>query len=164
MALVLFLFTALFAFAQEQHRCAACHVDVVSDFKTHEHAKRGMDCAICHGASEKHRTSVGNVPPDNVAAPNTVSKLCGACHSLETQQYESSAHFRVYTSGKKVKTANCTSCHGNHAVRPIAAQAANCQRCHTTTPPACKKTPVSGIARVSCMGCHARHTLETSSQ
>ena len=55
MALILFFFTALFAFAQEPHRCAACHVDVVSDFKTHEHSKRGMDCAICHGASESRQ-------------------------------------------------------------------------------------------------------------
>lgn len=160
MAIILLLFAALSAaWAQEPHRCAACHAESVADFKTHKHAASNMDCGICHGPSEKHRTSVGNVPPDQVAAPSEVSKLCGNCHLAEKQQYESSAHGRVYTSGKKVRTANCNTCHGHHALRPWAAQVENCQRCHTTLPASCKEKPTSVNARVSCMSCHARHTL-----
>lgn len=164
MALILVFFAALAGFAQEPHRCAACHEESVADFKSHKHASSGMDCGICHGPSEKHRTSVGNIPPDQVAAPAEVSKLCGNCHLAEKQQYESSAHGRVYGSGKKVKTANCNTCHGNHAVRPLARQAANCQRCHTALPASCKATPLSLNPRVACMSCHARHTLTVSSR
>ncbi len=150
------------AAAQEPHRCAACHAETVTDFQSHRHAKSGLDCGICHGASEKHRTSVGNVPPDNVAAPSEVSKLCGNCHLAEKQQYEASAHGRVYASGKKVKTANCNTCHGQHALKPWASQVANCQRCHETLPTSCKATPTSVNTRVACMSCHARHTLAVS--
>ncbi len=164
MALILLVLAALAAFPQE-HRCAACHAEQVTDFQSHKHAKSaGMDCGICHGASDKHRTSVGNVPPDNVAAPAEVSKLCGNCHLGERQQYESSAHGAVYKTGKKVKTANCTTCHGHHALRPWAAQVATCNRCHESLPAACKATPVSVNARVACMSCHARHTLAVSSR
>ena len=162
MALIFLLLTALAAFAQEPHRCAACHIESVADFKTHTHASSGIDCGICHGPSEKHRTSVGNVPPDQVAAPADVSKLCGNCHLAEKQQYENSAHGRVYTNGKKVRTANCNTCHGHHALRPWAAQSANCQRCHTTLPASCKEKPLSVNSRVACMSCHARHTLAVS--
>lgn len=162
MALIFLWLTGLVAFGQEPHRCAACHEETVADFKSHKHANSGMDCGICHGPSEKHRTSVGNVPPDQVAAPSEVSKLCGNCHLAEKQQYESSAHGRVYTNGKQVKTANCNTCHGNHALRPWAAMVENCQRCHTTLPASCKAKPLSVNARVSCMSCHARHTLAVS--
>jgi hypothetical protein len=162
-ALILLLLASLSALAQEPaHRCAACHSEAVADFKTHRHAASGLDCGICHGPSEKHRTSVGNVPPDQVAAPSEVAALCGNCHLAEKQQYEASAHGRVYTSGKKVRTANCNTCHGHHAMRPWAAQVASCQRCHSELPASCKQTPVAPNARVSCMGCHARHTLQVS--
>jgi len=165
MALILLLISALAALAQDQpHRCAACHTDAVSDFQSHRHAKSNMDCGICHGASDKHRNSVGNVAPDQVAAPSEVSKLCGNCHLAEKQQYEASAHGRVYTSDRKVKTANCNTCHGHHSLRPWAAQVENCQRCHTTLPASCKRTPASLNTRVACMSCHARHSLIVSSQ
>jgi hypothetical protein len=159
MALVLLLLAALTAFAQE-HRCAACHQDAVTDFQSHKHAKSNMDCGICHGPSEKHRTSVGNVPPDRVAAPDEIAKLCGNCHLAEKQQYESSPH----NGHKKVKTANCNTCHGHHALRPWAAQVENCQRCHTALPASCKAKPISVNTRVACMSCHARHTLAVSSR
>ena len=162
MALIFLLITALTAFAQEPHRCAACHEESVNDFKTHKHATSGIDCGICHGPSEKHRASVGNVPPDQVAAPAEVSKLCGNCHLAEKRQYESSAHSRVYLSGKKVRTANCNTCHGHHALRPWAQQAAGCQRCHTTLPASCKEKPLSVNVRAACMSCHSRHTLAVS--
>ena len=163
MALVLLLFAALSVFAQE-HRCAACHAETVADFQSHKHAKNNMDCGICHGASEKHRTSVGNVPPDQVAAPSEVSKLCGNCHLAEKQLYEQSPHGRAYASEKKVKTANCNTCHGHHALRAWAKQVENCQRCHTTLPTSCKAQPTSVNTRVACMSCHARHTLAVSSR
>jgi len=160
---VLVLLAAAMAFAQEPHRCAACHSEPVADFQTHKHATSAkLDCGVCHGPSEKHRTSVGNVPPDRVAAPNEVSKLCGNCHIMEKQQYEASAHGAFYTSGKKGRTANCNTCHGQHALRPWAGQVANCQRCHTTLPAACNEKPLSVNTRVSCMSCHARHTLAVS--
>lgn len=158
------MLAAAFAWAEEPHRCAACHSDAVTDFKTHRHAASGLDCGVCHGPSEKHLTSVGNVPPDRVAAPAEVSKLCGNCHLAEKQQYEQSPHGRVYFNGKKVRTANCNTCHGHHALRPWTSMVANCQRCHTTLPESCRKPPISVNARVSCMSCHARHTLAVSSQ
>ena len=163
MALVFLFFAALSAsWAQEPHSCAACHATTVADFKTHRHASANLDCGVCHGPSDKHLTSVGNVPPDQVASPSEVSKLCGNCHLAEKQQYETSPHGLVYRNAKKVRTANCNTCHGHHALRPWAALVETCQRCHTALPASCKEKPLSVNARVSCMGCHSRHTLAVS--
>ena len=150
------------AAAQDQNPCAACHQEQTADFQTHKHASRGLQCGVCHGPSEKHRGSVGNVPPDRVAAPEEVAALCGNCHAQERKHFESSGHGRVYTEKKNVRTANCSTCHGHHALRAWTAQTAQCAKCHTSIPDACKGTPANAQARVACMGCHAAHTLMVS--
>jgi hypothetical protein len=158
-ALVL-LFVFALAIGAQDNPCAACHGEPVDDFKTHKHATAGLNCTSCHGSSEKHRAATGSAPPDRVAAPNEVAGLCGQCHGSQRKEYETSAHAKVYASGRNVRTANCNTCHGHHALRSFAAMANACGRCHGELPAACKQPPKSTAVKVSCMNCHAKHTLQ----
>jgi formate-dependent nitrite reductase cytochrome c552 subunit len=157
-ALILILLAAISLAAQESP-CAACHGEPVEDLQTHKHASNGVQCATCHGPSEKHRLSIGGAPPDRVAAPNEVAALCGTCHAKERNDFDASAHGKVYAGGKQVRSANCNTCHGHHSLRPWSAMAETCARCHAQLPASCKEPPKSAVAKVACMNCHARHSL-----
>ena len=145
---------------QTPHACSPCHTEQIADFGSHKHAsKAGLECGVCHGPSDKHRKSNGEASPDRVAAPDEVAAMCGNCHAQEKSQYMQSKH-QVAMVRRTVKSANCSTCHGHHAMKEWTVTQAGCAKCHATTPAACKGKPAgSAVAKVSCMNCHARHTL-----
>ncbi len=149
-------------FGQKTHElCVACHQEQVADFKTHPHFEKGLSCDACHGASVKHRTAQGETPPDRVAAPDEVAALCGTCHGAEQKSYLTSKHAKLVMEHSKTRSPNCATCHGVHAPRAAAAIEAQCGRCHTALPEACKK-PVAHTAKVSCLGCHVNHSMKVT--
>jgi Cytochrome c3 len=157
MRLALFLLVVtLPGLAQKTHEfCASCHSEQVADFQTHPHFQKGLSCDACHGASVKHRTSTGAVPPDRVAAPDEVPALCGGCHGAEQKEYLASAHGKLVVSRSKTKAANCATCHGVHNLRNAKQTQLQCGRCHAML--AASHPAVT--AGASCMSCHAKHTL-----
>lgn len=162
----LLLLPALGSFrSAAQQDCAPCHNEQIADFSKHRHNSRaGLQCGVCHGPSEKHRKSNGEAPPERVAAPDEVAGMCGNCHQLEKNQYVQSKHHAAVVQ-RTAKSANCSTCHGHHDMKEWTATQAGCARCHTTTPAACKQPPLSaGAAKVTCMNCHARHTLAVASR
>jgi hypothetical protein len=161
MSRCLLLLCALPLLAQKTHEfCASCHSEQVADFQTHPHFQKGLSCDACHGPSVKHRTSIGAVPPDRVAAPDEVPALCGGCHASEQKEYLASKHGKLVMARSKVKAANCATCHGVHNPRTASQTQAQCQRCHAALP-----SPHPAVAaKASCMGCHARHTLVAASK
>lgn len=145
------LLFALPLFAQKSHElCFSCHSEHVDDFKTHTHFSKGLSCDACHGKSEKHIQAAGAAAPDRVAAPDELSKLCGACHVSQRKEFEQSRHFLT-----KARSANCETCHGVHAIRPAVVVLRQCQRCHASLPESCKRTTAGN----SCMSCHQKHLL-----
>ena len=150
---------ALAASAQVHQLCQPCHSEAAGDVESHKHFAKQVSCDACHGASEKHRLAAGGAAPDKVATREQVPVLCGGCHVAEHKSYQTSQHAQVLAAGNK--SAHCATCHGNHALRPLAAMAARCQICHTTLPAACAAKPAV-IAKVSCAGCHAQHTFAKS--
>jgi hypothetical protein len=166
LGVIVLLLAGLFA-AAAQEKCAPCHDEQIADFKTHKHVTVGkFECGICPGPSDKHRASTGVVPPDRVAAGPQTPDLCGNCHLREKQQFTTSLHGALLRAANPDKKApSCTSCHGHHA--PVAWKAieAGCAKCHTKLSEQCSKKPLAAVpARVSCMGCHAWHTLQASAQ
>ncbi len=146
--------------AQKTHEiCAPCHAQQVADFQKHPHFQKGISCDACHGASVKHRSSTGASAPDKVASSDEVPALCGNCHAAEQKEYIASKHGVLVLARAKIKSANCNTCHSVHALRAAAQTEAQCQRCHATLPAACKLAPAFTTAAVSCMNCHARHSL-----
>lgn len=154
------LLLALPLCAEKTHElCAPCHAQQVADFEKHPHFQQGISCDACHGPSVKHRSSTGAAAPDKVASSDEVPALCGACHTAEQKEYVTSHHGVLVLARAKVKAANCTTCHGVHNLRAAQQTEVQCQRCHATLPAACNAAPTSKTAAVSCMNCHARHTL-----
>lgn len=151
----LLFFLVAVASAQTFHQlCQPCHTEAAGDVESHPHFKKNVSCDSCHGTSEKHRLAAGGAAPDKVATREQVPVLCGGCHVAERKSYETSQHAAVLRAGHK--SAQCATCHGNHAPRPLAAMAARCQTCHPTLPAACSAKPTV-TAKVSCAGCHAVH-------
>ena len=131
--------------------CAPCHNEQIADVAAHKHSAKSVTCVVCHGPSEKHRNATGAVPPDKVAAPDEVPALCGGCHAAEKRDYLTSKHAKLVMERSRVKSANCATCHGVHAMQKAEAR---CARCHAQLPPSCKP----GAA---CTSCHVRHTMIT---
>ena len=131
--------------------CAPCHNEQIADVAAHKHGAKSVTCVVCHGASEKHRTATGAVPPDKVAAPDEVPALCGTCHAIEKKAYLTSKHSKLVLERSKVKSANCATCHGVHAIQKPEAR---CARCHAALPASCKPG-------ATCTSCHVRHTMSS---
>lgn len=145
--------------------CGACHSEPASDFQAHPHFSKGLQCDACHGSSKPHREATGHKPPDQVAGPAEQPAVCGACHTAQRKQYESSRHGQLVAARSEKKAAACTTCHGTHSLRAPAAIRAQCNRCHAAAqlPAPCRKDPppadAAAAARVACMSCHDRHAL-----
>jgi hypothetical protein len=121
--------------------CGRCHSDAkrmasykvsttqLDDYKRSVHwdslSKRrdlsAPSCASCHG-------NHGATPP-NVTA---VAAVCGSCHALQQELYQSSPHQPVFAG---MGAGGCVVCHGNHEiVSPTDAMlhgtASVCGQCH----------------------------------
>ena len=153
---VLLLALSLPLMAQEKVHvlCQQCHSEAASDVESHPHFAKGVSCDACHGKSEKHRLASGNVAPDRVATREQVAALCGSCHPSQRKSYETSKHWTALQAG--AKSAQCATCHGNHALRSIQAMQASCERCHAARPAACSGAPKVS-AKLRCAGCHEPH-------
>lgn len=150
------LFWAMAASAQVHQLCQPCHTEAAGDVESHPHFAKKVSCDACHGTSEKHRLAAGGAAPDKVATREQVPVLCGGCHVSERKSYDTSRHAAVLVAGSK--SAQCATCHGNHALRQLSAMATRCQSCHTKLPSACSAAP-RVAAKVSCAGCHPQHTF-----
>ena len=60
-------------------------------------------CNDCHG-------NHGAVPP----GVESISKVCGSCHSLNMELFEQSVHKQAFD---KQNIPECESCHGNHNIK-----------------------------------------------
>lgn len=82
-------------------------------------------CNSCHG-------NHGAAPPDI----ESVSKVCGICHSLNADLFAASPHKQAFDERH---LPECETCHGNHDIEPATSTLlgvssdAVCSRCHTPT-------------------------------
>ena len=134
--------------------CQQCHTEAASDVESHPHFAKGVSCDACHGKSEKHRLASGNVAPDRVATREEVAAMCGSCHPSQRKSYETSKHWTALQAGKK--SAQCATCHGNHALRSIQVMQTSCERCHAARPAECSGAPKVS-AKLRYAGCHEPH-------
>jgi hypothetical protein len=143
-----------------QTLCQPCHSEQVADFLKHPHNAKALSCDACHGASAKHREAAGGAPPDRIAGPQEVPALCGGCHTIQKEHFDTSKHAKVLAAAGKVKAPNCGTCHGVHAPNTPVQIEARCNRCHTQLPEACKAqvTATAGLRCIQCLDTH-RMTL-----
>lgn len=141
----------------ELDTCAMCHPDVVATYKKSVHGEAQKNgtadaatCKSCHGSA--HLVRKPSDPGSPVYSLN-LPRTCGVCHGDPDlakrhgipvvnayQLYMDSIHGRALTHSGLLVSANCSSCHGGHDIRP-------------------KKDPESKVSRMNvpstCGGCHA---------
>jgi len=96
--------------------CSRCHVAQVLEWSASKHVRAAVVCQSCHGASAGHVQNERNqVKPDRLPQGPAVAGLCASCHQPGCP--------------KTKQTADCQSCHHQHALvnpapKPLAPLAA----------------------------------------
>lgn len=122
--------------------CSKCHSDTVrmakyhiptnqyTLFTTSVHGKALLEkqdlnapsCNSCHG-------NHGATPPD----VESISNVCGTCHSLNADLFSKSPHKKAFDS---LNVPECETCHGNHGIQPVSdnmlgvQEKSVCIKCH----------------------------------
>ncbi len=164
--------------------CAACHEDAVKAAESSVHYEaskngQGAHCVNCHGT---HDILSSKDPASKTYALN-LPKTCATCHSgkhLEgaageiSESYVDSVHGRGVTRAGLLVSANCTSCHGAHDIKPKtdagsrvhrANVAATCTTCHEGIMPAfarsvhAEQRGFGNASAATCSDCHTAHTI-----
>ena len=128
--------------------CGACHADPehmepydiptdqLADYRTSVHGRALFDqgdlgapaCNSCHG-------NHGATPP----GVDSVSLVCGTCHSVQKELFSASAHKEIFDA---MGEPECESCHGNHYIEAPTddfvgvGDEAICMNCHGEGEPA----------------------------
>ena len=91
----------------DNSRCHLCHADRQDEVLAASHAKVGVGCAACHGASDEHCGDADSViPPDIIVAKADIQSACVKCHTRLTREHDPVLAGTVKRS--------CTDCHGRH--------------------------------------------------
>ena len=134
--------------------CAKCHETPAHDYQQSIHGteltkgnKDTPTCTSCHG---EHTILAPSDSRSPVAAKNVSAQVCSPCHSsvsLSAKYGLRSDRFQTFTDsyhglairGGSIEVANCTSCHGNHAIKAASDPTSSvnkanlvvtCGRCH----------------------------------
>jgi hypothetical protein len=126
--------------------CIRCHLAAAGDYAESVHGQPilegsgdGATCSDCHSAELSGHSVVWLDDPRSSLAPRSVDENCGRCHTKELASYRETSHSKVARFGDPERPANCTTCHGDHAVKAVddpdePLKAANlvtvCDRCH----------------------------------
>ncbi len=161
--------------------CVACHKDVnpgiIRDWRDSRHGHVGVSCLDCHQVEKdapnatQHETLVGTDIYISILVPPS---RCSQCHSVETEQFDNSGHFRAYRQiipkdGLRVLTEVHEG--RNNAEFGGAPAQTGCMQCHGTeikldadNRPTNDTWPNAGIGNIypdgstgNCTVCHTRH-------
>lgn len=149
--------------------CAACHDKAAAEMKTSAHspdrktAERPVpSCSDCHGRHDIRAKDdfESRVFPLNLPA------TCEECHGgrVKTERgpefiktYEASAHYRGLEKSGLTQAANCSDCHGSHAILDVRDPASRVARAHIVR--TCGQCHV-GIERDYLEGVHGKDYLK----
>jgi predicted CXXCH cytochrome family protein len=164
--------------------CAACHEDVYGETKASVHdgqpgRQLRVGCKDCHGTHDIRPAD----DPESSVSPINLPATCERCHAGNVQtprgaefirQYEASVHYRALMKSGLTLSANCSSCHGVHDIRPTKNPASRvarpniihtCGRCHVGIERSYRegvhgKAYIKGSADVPvCTDCHSEHDI-----
>ncbi len=171
--------------------CSTCHPTEVTEYSGSVHGKaiaagdkEAASCVSCHG--DGHSIIAAKDPSSPVYHVN-LPATCGQCHSKGKLSSSSNANvnnaFDIYTDSIHGKgamksgllvSANCSDCHGSHAIQPKSDPGSPINRANVTTTcgschvnvlkdwalsahaEAFKKDPVKGPV---CSDCHVAHSV-----
>jgi nitrate/TMAO reductase-like tetraheme cytochrome c subunit len=162
--------------------CATCHDESVKGVQASVHYAngKGARCVDCHGM---HDILPASNPASRTYALN-LPKTCAQCHSQQhleglagrvADSYVDSVHGRGVARAGLVVSANCTSCHGAHDIKPKTDPASHvyrtnivgtCTTCHEGIAPVYAKSVHAQAQRYGnqaaavCSDCHTSHTIQ----
>ncbi len=70
--------------------------------------------ASCNSCHESHRL-LPMADPNSPINTLNISKTCGKCHTLESQEYDASSHGMALVRGVR-EAPTCNTCHGEHEI------------------------------------------------
>lgn len=148
--------------------CAACHAELVKNFRRNPHQRadtrgpwKGRACEACHGPGAKHAESGAAADILNPAklAPARAEQTCLECHGAEISQrwHAASAHSRNQVA--------CTACHTVHGqpqqltLKAPAAANRLCSSCHVAEWAEFQRPHAHALREgaMSCADCHDPH-------
>ncbi len=172
---------------QTSVNCASCHADSAAALGSSVHAASnaaggGPSCTNCHGDAHSIRSSKD---PQSTTYAANLPRTCGACHGnaqlakrVGLQEvyslYMDSIHGFALTQDGLLVAANCSSCHGSHAILSSkdpksktnrANVAATCGACHAGPLKAYSSSIhgqllAAGSADApACTNCHTAHEI-----
>jgi len=103
--------------------CYVCHLALKTERITDIHAKEGVGCVKCHGASDDHmQDEMQMTTPDVLWGRRQVDAMCGKCHEEPHEDVEAKVkgfvakwRGRQRPNGRAVNDKSiCTDCHGTH--------------------------------------------------
>lgn len=150
----------------DQNTCVNCHTtlggtlsNVVTDWQSSIHSKRGVNCVDCHGGDSTKATKeeAMSVSAGYIGKPFIlqIPALCASCHArVETMrqydlatdqyaQYQQSVHGKELSQGD-LNVATCFTCHDGHGTKEV-------------NDPSAKVYPLNVPAL--CASCHADEQL-----
>lgn len=171
--------------------CAVCHDDVAATYQKSIHGQahaqgisEAATCTSCHGSP--HEIKAVHDPASPVYHLN-LPRTCGVCHGNPDlakrygisvpnayQLYMDSIHGRAVARSGLLVAANCSSCHGSHAIRPRSDPTSKvardhvpetCGTCHAGTWAAYLKGihgqafEAGNTAAPVCIDCHTAHEV-----
>jgi hypothetical protein len=102
--------------AVDNSRCHVCHLNFSDDVMAVNHAKYGIGCEKCHGASDDHAADEANITPPQIMYPyEKIDTSCKVCHPDPMDRIVLGARYCLQvllTEEEKKKV--CTDCHGTH--------------------------------------------------
>lgn len=171
--------------------CKECHSPSYGDFRSGVHAKgleKGTEAASCWDCHGSH-TVAANRDEESTVYHRNLPATCGRCHSDRSlmQKYgikaaDSYSLFMDSIHGRALKTegeagaADCSDCHGSHAIKPTADPASRvsktnlgrtCGKCHSKINDQFagsihgQMLKKGDLSAPSCSDCHPAHRIVT---
>jgi hypothetical protein len=96
-------------------RCFVCHGNFDGEELSVTHARNGVGCEDCHGASDAHCSDENNITPPEIMFPKEeIDPACRVCHDESKTADGHLICLHILTTDEKDK--RCTDCHGKHAM------------------------------------------------
>lgn len=131
--------------AEATAMCLRCHQAAAQGYSDSAHFKtvldegKGATCIDCHSPNGSGHSIATTSEPGSFLDAGQIAGACGRCHEEARASYDDTSHGKVARFGDPGHTATCTTCHSDHAVRPVddlvaasaaPAMAAVCGDCH----------------------------------
>ncbi|MCX5653439.1 MAG: hypothetical protein NTY65_02145 [Planctomycetota bacterium] len=100
----------------DNSRCHVCHLNFSDEQLAVNHAKNGVGCEKCHGASDDHASDEANITPPQIMYPREkIDAACKVCHPDPMERIVAGAKYclHVLVTAEEQKKV-CADCHGAH--------------------------------------------------